>query len=146
MILWAHHSEGVFYAALQDFIAVRVFGETKDMGKGTILAVQRSGKIIGAVLFHNYQKAFGTVEISGAGHDGWMTRGVLREMADYAFRQLKCQTIAMRCDPDDARMTRMARVAGFKRTDIPNMRGPGRPEAFYTLNVADWKFTEKDHG
>lgn len=149
MILWAHHSEGVFYQALQDFVASRAFGKVQDMGKGTILAVQKGNRIVAGVLFHNYQPDFGVIEVSGAGDGPWLTKGILREMAEYAFGQMKCQAVVFRSDADNTRILRMAKAAGFTRVDVPHGRGRGKPEVVNTLTADDWaagKFKGNNHG
>lgn len=138
MILWAHHSEGVFYRALQDFIARRIFGDDRYLGDGTILAVLRDNRVVAAVIFYHWQPEFGTVEISGAGDGPWLTKGVLDQMAEYVFEEMKCQAVCMRADPDNRRVDRMARAAGFERYDIPHMRGRGKPEATFILTADTW--------
>lgn len=149
MIVWAHHSEGVFYRALQDFVAQRVWGSRDYIGDGTLLAVVRANRVRGVVVFHNYQPDAGTIEISGAGDGPWLTKGVLAEMARYTFGQMECQAVIMRSDAKNAVVARMAKATGFKRFDLPDVRGKGRAEAFYILSAEDWaagKFKEKDHG
>lgn len=149
MILWAHHSEGVFYRALQDFVAQRVWGDRSYLGDGTLLAVVRDNRVRGVIVFHDYRPDAGTVEISGAGEGHWLTKGVLSEMARYVFGQINCQSVIMRADTGNSVVARMAKATGFKRFDLPDVRGKGQAEAFYILSAEDWatgKFKGKDHG
>lgn len=134
-MIWAHHSEGPFYRGLQDFIATRIFGDTRWMGEGTILAATRGDRVTGAVVFHNWQ--FGVIEVSGAGDGQWLTRGFLQEAASFAFGQLQCHAVMFRSDK--ARVDRIAKALGFQRTDIPHGRGLGKPESVYVLTLADWQ-------
>ena len=56
----------------------------------------------------------------------------------------------MRVDPANKRMSRIAEAFGFKRYDIPRLRGRHKAEAIFTLGDDEWRagkfFKETAHG
>lgn len=139
MILWAHHSDP-HYGPLVDFITTRIWGKPRPMSDGTILAVEDKGQIIGACLFHNWQPDEGVIELTSASvSPKWLNRRVLRAMFDYAFNVLNCQATVMRVAPENTRMCRIASAFGFKRYDIPRLRGRDQAEALFILGDDEWR-------
>lgn len=55
------------------------------------LMVERDGKMIGAVVFLN--KRSHTIDITWAGEPGWLSKGDLRDIWTYPFKQLGCLTV-----------------------------------------------------
>ena len=140
MILWAHPSDGATYQALVGFISERIWGAPQAMPDGTVLAVADECQVIGACLFHNWQRDAGVIEMTSASTSArWLSRPVLREMFGYAFDQLGCQAALMRVDPANERMCRIAAAFGFKRFDIPRLRGRDKAEALYILGDDEWR-------
>lgn len=110
------------------------------MSDGTILAVENEGKIIGACLFHNWQPDEGVIELTSASVSAkWLNRRVLRSMFDYTFNVLNCQLAVMRVAPENTRMCRIASAFGFKRYDIPRLRGRDKAEALFILGDDEWR-------
>ncbi len=104
------------------------------------MAVANGSEIIGACLFHNWDADAGVVELTSASlSPKWLTRPVLREMFAYPFEQLGCQAVVLRVDPDNTRMCRIASAFGFKRYDIPRLRGRNKAEALFILGDDDWR-------
>ena len=121
------------------------------MTDGTVLAVCEDDKVIGACLFHNWQPDEGVIELTSASiSPRWLSRQVLHEMFSYAFNSLGCQAAVMRVAPENKRMCRIAEAFGFKRYDIPRLRGRNNAEALFILGDDEWRsgkfFQEKDHG
>lgn len=138
--VWAHPSQGELYAALVGFITTRIWGAPRPMTDGTVMAVAESSEIIGACLFHNWDGDAGVIELTSASlSPKWLTRPVLREMFAYPFDQLGCQAVVLRVDPDNTRMCRIASAFGFKRHDIPRLRGRNKAEALFILGDDDWR-------
>ena len=139
MILWAWPGDPL-YAPLVGFITERIWGAEKPMSGGTVLAVEDGGQIIGACLFHNWQPDEGVIELTSASlSPRWLSRPVLRAMFGYAFDGLGCQAAVMRVDPANTRMCRIASAFGFKRYDIPRLRGRNQAEALFILGDDDWR-------
>lgn len=129
-----------FYNAICGFVSERIWGEQRPFPSGTAMAVSDAGMIVAGVVFSNYDKDAGVIEISAASDtQRWLTRPVLAEMFGYAFDQLGCQAVVMRVDPGNARLGRMLMAYGFSRHDVPRLRGRDRAEAFYILGDDAWR-------
>lgn len=140
MIAWLHPQDGEIYKAVVRFITQRIWGRDVAMSQGTILAVLDGQDIIGACLFHNYDADNGVIELTSASvTPKWLSRPVLSDMFGYAFDQMGCQAAVMRVDPDNARMCRIATAFGFKRYDIPRLRGRNKAEALFILGDDEWR-------
>ena len=152
MLDWVMADEGdALYAPLVEFITTRIWGSPRDMTDGTVMAITESNQVIGACLFHNWQPDEGVVELTSASVSArWLTRPVLNRMFEYAFKGLRCQLVVMRVDPENERMCRIATAFGFKRYDIPRLRGRDKAEAIFTLGDDEWRggrfYKEKAHG
>ncbi len=131
---------GTLYGAILQFLSHRIWGRQKQLPDGTALAVLRDNRLTGAALFNNYDKDAGTIEITAASDDArWLTRPVLLDMFSFPFRQLGCQAVILRCDPSDTRLGRILGAYGFKRYDIPRLRGRNKGEAVFILGDDDWR-------
>lgn len=140
MILWAHPKDGEVYRALVRFITERIWGREVGMSPGTVMAVCDGPNVIGACLFHNYEPDAGVIELTSASVSAkWLNRTVLSEMFGYAFDQMKCQAAIMRVDPENSRMCRIASAFGFKRYDIPRLRGRNKADAIFILGDDEWR-------
>lgn len=129
------------FSAVEAFIAAKIWGEPRVMpGDTIIVTTDNAGNALGAAIFQNYDPQYGTIEISGAGiGPRWLSRSVIKDMFDYPFRQLECQAVIMRCATDDTRLARILGAYGFKRYDIPRLRGRDCGEAIYVLADDVWR-------
>lgn len=148
--IWLHPSQGQPFAAVAGFINDRIGAELAGWRQGTILAVADDSAIVGAVLFHNFNESAGVIEISAASDSKrWLTRPVLNEMFAFPFDQIGCQAVIARMDADRP-LTRIFTAYGFKRYDIPRLRGRDRAEAVMVLADDDWRqgrfSRSKSHG
>lgn len=143
-----HHSDPA-YGALQDYISARIWGSPRAMPLGNIMAAVADGRVNGAAVFHNYNPDAETIEISAAADNPrWLTRPILREMFGFAFDQLACQAVILRCDPANDRLGRILTAYGFTRYDIPRLRGRDKAEAIFLLADDAWRANgfHKDNG
>lgn len=137
--IWLHHCQGEPYRAVAGFLNDRVGLCLAGWETGTILAVADGAQIVGAVLFHNYDPQHGTIEISAASDSKrWLTRPVLQAMFAFAFDQIGCQAVIARMDAGKP-LTRIFTAYGFKRYDIPRLRGRNTVEAVMVLADDDWR-------
>lgn len=129
------------FDAVEHFISSSIWGAPRGMQGETIMAsVDGAGTILGAVIFQNYDPENGVIEMSAAAASPrWLTRPVLFDMFTYAFDQLKCQAVAMRCEADNNRLARIFGAYGFQRYDVPRLRGRDRPESIYVLGDDVWR-------
>lgn len=105
---------------------------------GTIAAVLDGDDLAAAALFHNYQPRHGTIEISAAGRGRWVSRGLIADLAQYAFGEMKAQAVVARIA--DKGPARALAALGFKRYDIPRLRGRDAGEAVMVLADDDFTF------
>lgn len=140
-LIWAGYDDKPeLFRALEGFVSERVWGRFREFGEGRALGVANQGKIIGAVIYNNYDDETGVIEMSGAADSPrWLSRPVLKEMFEYPFARLGCQAVVMRGDSENDNLTRILPAYGFKRYDIPRLRGRGRIESIYVLSDDDWK-------
>ena len=139
MILWANPGDAM-YRPLVRFITERIWGAEVEMTEGTVMGIVADSKIIGACLFHNWQPDTGVIELSSASTSPrWLSRRTLREMFGFAFDRLGAQAAVMRVDPENTKMCRIASAFGFKRYDIPRLRGRNKAEAIFVLGDDDWR-------
>ena len=138
--VWVQRGQPAF-EVVEDYIASGIWGKKRNMlGDTAIASIGSDGSLCGAAMFQNYTPEFGTVEISAAAASPrWLSRKVLWEMFSYAFDQIACQAVVLRCDPAASRVSRIFGAYGFKRHDIPRLRGRDKPEAIYILADDDWR-------
>lgn len=137
--IWLHPRDGAAYEAVARFLADRIGGWPDGWQIGTILAIAKGDKIVAAVLFHNWQPQNGVIEISAASDDrGWLSRAVLFDLFDYAFNQMGAQAVVARMDAGRP-LIRIFEAYGFRRYDIPRLRGRDAAETVMILGDEDWK-------
>lgn len=76
-----------------EWVQARVPHCHSGFGPAAGIGVERDGQIIAGMVYHEYRKAYGTVQMSTAAIGPWATRETLRVMFDYPFNQLRCQKI-----------------------------------------------------
>lgn len=147
-IVWAGHDDKPeLYRALEGFVSERVWGRFREFGEGRAMAVIHGGNVIAALIYNNWDDEAGVIEISGAADTPrWLSKPVLKEMFDYPFVRLGCQAVAMRGDAENNHLTRILPAYGFKKYDIPRLRGRDKTEAIYVLSDDDWKASKFNKG
>ena len=118
-----------------------------DFGNCVTMGVIENERLIGVMVFHNYDPDAGTIEISGASTSKrWLNRKTLKAMFDYPFRQLGLNTVVMRCDADKRHLSRMLKAYGFSEHIIPHLGAGGQDLHVYVLTREAWagnKFNRK---
>lgn len=126
--------------AVLGFLSQRIWGEKRELPSGEVMAVLDGDKLAGAVLFNNYDARAGTIELTAAAASKrWLTRAVLLEMFAFPFVQIGCQAVVLRCDPADKALGRILTAYGFKRYEIPRLRGRDKAEALFILGDDEWR-------
>jgi hypothetical protein len=117
----------------------QIFGDYKGFGPCCTMGVFDGDSLAAVVVFHNYHKREGVVELSTASTTKrWLTRAVLAEMFKIAFDGLDCQLVVIRI-PETSHMRPMLKSYGFNCYEIPNLRGRGQSEFVHTLSDTDWR-------
>jgi hypothetical protein len=130
----------VEYAQLSDWVAHQIYGFKKDFGNGTAMAVLKGQELVAGMLYYDYDKDAGVIQISGAAvTPRWLTRPILWKMFSYPFNELSCQAVVMRVSPKDTRLKRILTSYGFDCHVIPRLRGRDQDEALYVLYDDVWR-------
>lgn len=128
--------------AVADFVAQRVpecdgrpFGACRSIG-----VVDGEGRLIAGLVYHNYDRQAGVIEMSGASLPGanWLTRDTLARMYQYPFLQLGCQMVLMRVAAENERLLRLLAAKGFSFIRIPRLRGPDKDAIVCLLTREAW--------
>lgn len=96
------------------------------------------GERIGGVIYHDWNPEAGTIQMSAAGGQGWLTRRVLWAMHSYPF-EIGCQMIVLQTAIDNHVMRRIAKAYGYKETIIPRLMGRAADASILTLTDDDWR-------
>jgi hypothetical protein len=76
-----------------------------------VFATIRDGKPTGALLYSNYRGT--SIEMSAAGENGWLTRGVIKMMFAYPFGQLNCWSLLTLIGRNNTVSREISRRLGF---------------------------------
>ena len=146
-----HHSDAKAYTAICAYISEKIWGRRKPFPEGTVMAVVDGNEMVGAAVFYDYDYDAGVIQVSAAANTPkWLTRRILFEMFDYAFNTIGCQAVVARVDPDNNRLGRIFPAYGFKKYEIPRLRGRNKSEVVFVLGDDDWRANgfhkEHEHG
>lgn len=137
------HSETVarFVASLVPGCAAG-FGNCKAIG-----VIDDEGNLMAGMVFHQWNPASGTIQISSASlTPKWLTGRVRHIMFSYPFDQLGCQMVWLEVSAKNERMCRIAKAFGFTGHLIERMRGRDEDGYVFTLTDDAWrnlKFTKR---
>jgi RimJ/RimL family protein N-acetyltransferase len=140
-IVWTHHDENpALYAALGGFVSERVWGKVKEFDVGRAMAVIDGADVVASVFYTNYDPDCGIIEMSGASDNSrWLTRPVLKEMFEFPFLKLKCQAVVMNVDLKNERLSSILERFGFKRYEVPRLRGRDSTGLICVLSDDAWR-------
>lgn len=100
------------------------------------MAVGRAGRIVGGVVFHEWNPDAETICMSAGGEPGWMTREAIFAAHDYAFGF--CQAVVWQVAETNTRMRRHAERLGYVGHVIPRLRGRHEADVIYIMTDAQW--------
>lgn len=140
-VVFVHaHKEPETYSILEEFTSLIISGKPKKFGLGCAMVISKNKTVIACIIFTNYNSDYGVIEINGGAITrNWLNRNIIKKMADFVFGYLGCQSVYARCCADNKKLDRMFHSAGFKRTDLPRLRGREMAESVYTLSDDDWQ-------
>jgi hypothetical protein len=116
-------------------------GTSIDFGPCVMLGIVLNGNLLGGVIFHDYIKERGTIEITiGAKRSRWLTRKVINEIARMGFVANDCHLIFARCDAGNKTTTKILHDGlKFKKILLPHMRGDGKHEILFFMTRKAWQ-------
>jgi hypothetical protein len=101
--------------------------------------IDEDGRLIGGLVYHNYDPYAEIIEISGAAtHPRWLTRGTIARMYQYPFITCGCQMVFQRTPADDERLLGQLAAYDYSFVNVPRMFGRERDGVLCTLTVEDW--------
>ena len=110
------------------------FGKAKTIG-----VIDEDGRLVGGVIYGNYDPVAETIEMAGAAiTPRWLTRRIIEAIYQYPFLQCGCQMIYQRTPADDERLLRQLAAGGYSFIKIPRMFGRNRDGVLCMLTYEDW--------
>jgi RimJ/RimL family protein N-acetyltransferase len=126
--------------AVAVFVSQLLFGDDRGFGNCRAIGVVDSdGKLIGGVVYHNWQQESGTIEMSSAATTPrWLNRIVLDAIFRYPFEIVGCQMALMRVSARNTRLHRQFNALALRRLTIPRLYGRNEDGIIFTLTDDDW--------
>ena len=138
-IIYGDHTTPELNAVICDFV-LALLGEPVQFGPCMTLGVLINGELRGAVVFHDYIRSRGTIELTTAANSPhWLSRVVVKEIFKLCFLTNDCQLMFARCDAKNETTSRIMLALGFSKITIPNMRGAGCDEFLFHMTRDMWK-------
>lgn len=143
MTIWASSSDHMDLNSLfSAWASNRIFGHPNAFPQATTMGVFDGSKLIAVMVYHNYDRKAGVVEISGAASDRrWLKKPVLHDMFSTPFTDMGCQAVVMRVSPsrEQRHIRRMLTSYGFTEHRIPRLRGRDEDECVFVLTDDAWR-------
>jgi len=109
-------------------------------GLGTGIGIEQDGKLIGAVLYDNYNGQSICIHVASDGTSNWMTRDFLRMAFDYPFNQLGVKVILGMVDSANLAARRFDEALGFKLEHTILNAGSQEHLLIYSMRPAQCRF------
>ena len=122
-----------------DFVSVQCFGVPGEFEKFASMGVFSDARLIGGVVYHEWQPDAGVMQLSAAGvTPKWLAPQVIRAMFDFPFRWNGAQMVVLRVSERNERMVSIARRFGFEGIRVPRLRGRDEAEWLFTMTDDAW--------
>lgn len=130
-----------------EFVRRRIPGAEDGFGPCTAIGVIRNERLIGGVVYHNYQQSYRSIQVSFAFDSPlWATPFVLRAVCRYPFIQLGCDRVTALVIKKNKRSRKMVEGIGFKLEGVAR-KGFGRDDCcIYGLLRPECRFLEENNG
>jgi hypothetical protein len=101
--------------------------------------VNAKGELIAGMVYHNWDREAGVIEMSGAAIDPkWLNVETLRRMYSYPYLELRCQMTFMRVAADNERLLRQLAAFNYAFITMPRMLGRDRDAVLCQLTYEAW--------
>lgn len=131
----------VWDARVAEWVGEHIPGCNGDFGNCRALGVIKNDRLVGGVVYHNYNPQAEIIELSCAAIDRrWLTRETVRVIFNYPFDF--CQMIVARTAPDNTPVRNIYRRLGADEYEIPRLRGREESEIIITLTQEAWRNTK----
>lgn len=109
--------------------------QPSSQGAFRALGVVEDGDILAGFIFHNWNPAYQTIEMTlAADTPRWASRSMIRRILSYPFDF--CQRVTVMVREDNAPSLRLAEGVGFRR-EFRHERAAGRDKALISLRLFD---------
>jgi len=120
------------------FVARNIPGCERGFGECSAIGFLENGELVAGVVYHNWNPESGVIEMSAASTTrAWLTKERLAVIFAYPFSF--CRMIVTRQSENNRRALRIWRSLGGLEYRIPDLRGPGEAEVFFTLTADQWR-------
>jgi len=114
----------------------------------TIGVIDAQGNLIAGLLYNNYDRQAGVIEVTTAALPGsrWLSLETIRILFQYPFLQLGCQMIVSRVAEDDERLLRQLAALNFTFIRFPRLLGRDKDAVICHLTREAWegsKFSQR---
>jgi RimJ/RimL family protein N-acetyltransferase len=128
-------------------IAARMIPHMHGRGFGrcqTIGVVDKAGKLIAGIIFHNYHPEAGVIEMTVGAVPGsrWMTRETLRVIREFVFERCGCQMLMLVVPADNEALLHQPARLGFMLVRVPRLLGRDRDAVLCLLTAEAWQATK----
>lgn len=125
------------------WVSHQIWGEPPAFGEYEAMGVRNvDGATVAGVVFHNYDKNAGVVEITGAAVDRrWFSRTVANYIFGYVFDILECQMAYARHRKTNTAAIRLWGGLGAEQVLIPRMYGRDQDGVIATLTDDAWRMS-----
>lgn len=122
-----HHLRRLVYGDVSDWVLARIPHVT-DFGVCQSIGVESNGKLVAGVVYHDYQPAFESIQISMAADSPvWARKEIIASLLDYPFNQLGCWMVFTLTPIDNDLAIRVNQHIGIeKKTVLPHAFGRKR--------------------
>lgn len=104
------------------------------------IGVVHKNKLIGGLVYHDWNPQAGVIEISGAATSPrWLSRKNIHFMLAYPFEDCGCQMVVMRTSEHNKRVQKVITGIGFDALRIPRLYGRDEDGILLTLTDDAWK-------
>lgn len=109
------------------------------------LGFTRNGRLVGGVVFHDYRKSYGSLQMSCASIDKrWLSKEKIGMVFDYPFRQLGCSSVYACVSSEDLGTQAFVMKVGFKPAGLLR-KGFGTVDAvLYDMLAEDCKWSSHE--
>lgn len=126
---------------IADFVA-QMIPSCRERGFGPnvkAIGIVEDGKLIGGMVYKNYDPDAGVIEMSGAALPGkhW-TRESVQRVYGYPFDQLGCQMVVMVVEDGNRRLLRQLAALNYSFIRIPRLHGRDKDAVVCLLTREDW--------
>ena len=102
--------------------------------------IDSKGRLIGGIVYHNFNPEHGVIEMSGASlSKRWLNKRVIKTIFSYPFDVAKCQAAIMQNSEHDKALHRQLLAIGFAQYVIPRLRGKNEAAHLFVLTDDEWE-------